>query len=526
MKRILSSFANLICLALISVLACSCNPKHPNRSIVILFENDVHCAIDGYPQMAAYRDQLSDTASVQMVSCGDFIQGGVVGSLSKGQAIIDIMKTMQYDVITIGNHEFDYKCPHLFSLMKELSVPVTCCNFIDYKTRQSVYPSYVISEVGGRKIAYVGVTTPTTLSTMPSAFVDEEGQRIYDLAKDEVFDCVQTAVDQARKAGAEYVFVLSHLGEEENDMGITSQAMVAATNGIDVVLDAHAHNVIPQAMVANKDGKEVPVSQTGTKFSHVGKLVILPNGKISISLIETETLTARNETVQAAVEKVKAETEAVTARLICHSDVALPLEDEDGFEFGRICESAAGDLATDAFRTIVGSDICVLDAGSIRNGLKSGNLTYGDIIAFLPYDSQLCEVDVTGEELVQMLMANTILIPNPDGQFPMVSGMRYTVDAITHVVSNVEVLDKTTGTFLPIEKEKSYTVASTEYTIFGGGLRSSLANARPLRMEIAQYCDAFVDYVSNSLNSHITEHNCHLDGRIKVKNLELALKNK
>lgn len=522
MKSILSSFANLICFTLISVLASSCNPNQPDRSIVILFENDVHCAIDGYPQMAAYRDQLSDMACVQMVSCGDFIQGGVVGSLSKGQAIIDIMKTMQYDVITIGNHEFDYKCPHLFSLMDDLSVPVTCCNFIDYQTRQSVYPSYVLNEVGGRKIAYVGVTTPTTLSTMPSAFVNEEGQKIYDLAKDEVFDCVQTAVDQARKAGAEYVFVLSHLGEEENDMGITSQAMVAATNGIDVVLDAHAHNVIPQAMVANKDGKEVPVSQTGTKFSHVGKLVILPNGEISISLVETETLTARNEIVQAAVDKVKAETEAITARHICHSDVALPLEDEDGFEFGRICESAAGDLATDAFRTIVGSDICVLDAGSIRNGLKSGDLTYGDILAFLPYDSQLCEAEVTGEELVEMLKANTILIPNPDGQFPMVSGLRYTVDAITHVVSDVKVLDKASNTFLPIVKDKTYSIASTEYTLYGGGLRSALVNARPVRKGVAQYCDAFVDYVTNHLDSLISEQNCHLDGRINVKRLQEA----
>lgn len=526
MKRIISSYANLISMAPVSGSLCAYAPKQHDRSIIIIFENDVHCAIDGYPQMAAYRDMLSDTAYVQLVSCGDFIQGGVVGSLSKGQAIIDIMKTMRYDVITLGNHEFDYKCPHLFNLINDLNVPVTCCNFVDNNSRNSIYPSYLIHEVGGRKIAYIGVTTPTTLSTMPSAFVDEEGRKIYDLAKDEVFDCVQTAVNQARKAGADYVIVLSHLGEEENDMGITSQAMVVATNGIDVVLDAHSHNVIPQAMVANKDGKEIPVCQTGTKFSHVGKLEILPNGEISISLVGIETLTVRNETVQFVVDKVRSETESVTARHLCQCDVALPLEDENGFEFGRICESAAGDLVTDAFRAIVGSDICVLDAGSIRNGLKRGNLTYGDIMAFLPYDSQLCEVVVTGEELLQMLKANTILIPNPDGQFPMVSGMRYTVDAITHVVSDVEVLDKVTNTFLPIVMNKTYTVTSTDYTIFGGGLRSSLANVQPVRNEIAQYCDAFVDYVTNHLHSHITEHDCQLDGRINVKHLEYFRMNK
>lgn len=494
------------------------------KSIVILFENDVHCAIDGYPALAGLRDAIADTAYTQLVCSGDFIQGGTIGAISKGSYIIEVLSKMGYNAITLGNHEFDFRTPQLLSLLKDLNPQVTCCNFIEKATGKTVYNDFVLSEVGDKKIAYIGVTTTSTLMSMPTAFYAEDGTMEYDLVPEQIADRVQRAADHARRVGANYVIVLSHLGEKSNENNLSSYELVAATSGIDAVLDGHTHSVVRQQMVRNKEGIEVPVSQTGTLFSNVGKLVIMPNGAIEVSLPAVSNISERSEAIQAEVDRIKADAEAVTNRVVAKSDVDLILRNHKGYEITRLAESNTGDLVTDAYRIITGADIGLLNAGAIRNSLKAGDLTYGDLMSLLPYDNLMCVAEATGAQLLNLLVVNTAKLPRPDGQFPAVSGMHYTVDANTHEVSNVTVLNKDSGQYEPLDLERVYTIASTDYAICNGGFRNTLAEARILRQGFMSYCDAFIEYVTQHLNGHITQDYAEVDNRITVTGIDEILK--
>lgn len=494
------------------------------RSIVVLYENDVHCAIDGYAKLAGLRDAIADTAYTQVVSCGDFIQGSTIGALSKGQYVIDVMKTVGYDAVTLGNHEFDFKMPRQLELLKDLGVPVVCANLVDVREYKPLYADYLISEVGGKRIAYVGVVTPSAYNSMPTAFRDVDGAPLYELNRDSVCTYVQRAVDKAHEAGADYVIVLSHLGENKRELrDVTSHDLAAHTRGIDVILDGHSHSVVPQKVVQNLDGRDVPITQTGTQFANFGKLVIMPDGKMDISLIDDKKLVANNAQVQATIDSIKQEVAVVTQRVIGKSDVALQLKDKHGIQLTRVWESNAGDLVTDAFRTIAGTDVAMVNAGSIRNSLDAGDLTYGDLVSLLPYDNMLCETEVTGQQIMDVLKLNTANLPRPDGQFPAVSGMHYTVDIDTHEVSNVEVLNSKTGQYEPINLEQTYTLASTDYAIYNGGFRNALANAKVTRDAFIGYCDALIEYFVNHLHSHITTEYEKPQGRITLLGFEKAL---
>lgn len=517
------------CIMVLSLFGCKTHSKivkdntKTEKSIVVLYENDVHCSVDGYPKMAGLRDAIADTAFVQTVSCGDFIQGAVIGAISKGDYIIDVMNRMNYDAVTLGNHEFDFKIPRLQSLMSKFNGRITCTNFITTDTGLPVFDEMVIKQVGGKKIAYIGVVTPTVRESMAIAFeekLDETGRVVYDITDSDIYSRVQKAVDKARAEGCDYVIVLSHLSEKANDSYITSHDLIAATRGIDVVLDGHSHSVVSKEMVRNLDGKEVPVTQTGTQFNNVGKLLILPNGSIDVQLIKSEEIGHVNADVQAVVDSVKILTEAVTNRIVGRSDVDLLLKDNNGREYVRFSESNTGNLVTDAFRIVCDADICILNAGSIRNAIKAGELTYGDLMSLLPYDNWMCTAEVTAAQIIETLKLNIVNLPYPDGQFPLVSGMQYTVDARNHEVSDVKILNKSTGTYEDIDMNRTYTIASTDYAIINGGLRKALADAKVLRKGIMHYCDCFVTYFTDHLHGRITDQYALPEGRITVVGLE------
>lgn len=492
-------------------------PVADNKSIVILYENDVHCILDGYPLVAGLYDAISDTAYVKLVSSGDFMSGGTLGAMSKGQYVMDVMKTLPYDAITFGNHEFDFRVPRLKELMNGLEDRLTCVNLVDKTNGELVYNEMVMTEAGNHKIAFIGVTTPSTLSTMPTAFVDDAGKQIYDLVPTEIYSRMQKAVDKARRQGAEYVFVLSHLGEGiEREFGIDSHGLVAATSGIDAVLDGHSHSLIRCDMVKNKSGIEVPVTQTGTQMKNIGKLVILPNGKFDFSVPEMSGIHESNGNVASAVGRIKAVADSITNRVVAHSDIDLKIK-VDGREISRTQETNTTNLVTDAYRIQTGADVVIMNAGGIRNAIKAGDLKYGDLVSLLPYDNYMSTVEVTGAQILRAIELNVKALPHPDGQFPVVSGMRYTVSASTHVVSNVEVLDKETGEYRPLDLDRTYVLTSTTYAIYEGGLHQALVDAKPIKKNFAHYCDAFIDYITQTLGGHITaEDYGHLEGRITV----------
>ncbi len=515
MKRILG--ISLLTYVMLGIAGEAYGQCQKQRSIVILYENDVHCAVDGYAKLAGLRDAIADTADVFLVSNGDYVQGQTVGAISKGQYIVDIMRTLDYDAITLGNHEFDYGMERMFQLLRQVPVPVVCCNLYDVRLGRNAFAPYVMKRLGNKKIAFLGVVTPTSMEDEAYAFKDERDSIIYDLQFEDIPVSVQRAVDEARRAGADYVIVNSHLGERENARHSDSHTMVAKTSGIDIVLDGHSHTVIQADTILNKEGKPIMVTQTGTKFANIGKLLITPDGKMSLSLIPIESVKEKNTYVAEVVDSINAMLNAQTSRLMCHSDVDLRITDDQGNEINRVAETNAGDIVTDAFRFVTGSDIAVLNCGSIRNEVKAGDLTYGDLLSLLPYDNYIVVAEVKGSTILSMLNKLMAFLPQPDGQFPQVSGMKFIIHEKEHRVSDVQILNSATQHYEPLNPDRVYTVATTKYCVTDGGLYNTLKGCKIKWETKRTYNDIFIEYVTKNLNGHIGKEYAEPQGRMVKK---------
>ena len=266
-----------------------------DKDIVILYTNDVHCGVDdniGYAGLALYKKQMQQqTPYVILVDAGDAIQGAPIGTLSDGSYLVDIMNQVGYDFVIPGNHEFDYGMNRFLELAKKMKCGYYSSNFMDLRTGKQVFAPYKMFTFGGVKVALVGASTPESFTkSTPTFFQDENGAYIYGFCEDEsgekLYANIQSSVDEAKKAGAEYVILVGHLGEEGTTPRWTSDEVIAHTNGIDAVIDGHSHETVPNKMVANKDGKQIPVTQTGTKLKDIGKMTIKTDGTITTELVD------------------------------------------------------------------------------------------------------------------------------------------------------------------------------------------------------------------------------------------------
>ncbi|MBP3717673.1 MAG: bifunctional metallophosphatase/5'-nucleotidase [Paludibacteraceae bacterium] len=531
----------LVCGLALSLFGCKtlqkAIPAGKEKSIVVLYENDVHCATENYAKLAGLRDAVADTAYVALVSSGDYLQGGTAGAISTGQYVIDVMKECGYDAVTIGNHEFDYKMPRMIELLRQLGStpittnhpyshmqsgnigqppPVTCVNLCDSKTNKELYRPYILKQLGNKKIAFVGATTPTARKTEEYAFVDKDYNELYNLSPDSLTDLIQKAVNNARQAGADYVVLLAHLGEEKNEFNSDSHSIARQTTGIDVVLDGHTHSEIIGDTVHNKTGQTVVISQTGTKLKNIGKLVITPNGTITTELVPTSQLTRENEKVKRAYTITCEKSSNFTEQVIGDNETLLLVRD-NGKKVIRLRETNAGDFVADAVMDYCKSDITMVNAGSIRTNLPSGEVTNGGIMDLAPYDNRLTVVEETGAKIVELLTACIQSLPNADGDFPQVAGLRFEIDGTNHTVSNVMVMNKSTRQYEPIKPDQLYTIGTTDYTVKGGGFKGLLRHSKIVREDNKTMSDMVALYLKYTLKGHIGKEYAEPQGRINLK---------
>ena len=479
-------------------------PAEPEE-IVVLYTNDVHCGVSdniGYTGLALLKNALKAAGkNVLLVDNGDAVQGGTIGTLSKGEYIIDIMNAVGYDVAAIGNHEFDYGMEQFMKNVERANFPYVCANFTD-AAGKPIFDAYKIFEIGGKKVAFIGVATPKTFtSSTPAYFQDENGNYIYTFSEDEtgkkLYDTVQNAVNDARAAGADYVIALTHLGIEEDCSPWTSSEVITNTSGIDVFLDAHSHSVLPKEIVKNKDGNDVILTSTGTKLNYVGCLTITPDGKLDTMLLNNSTveygklLGALNDDggVAEKIVAINAEFDALVNKVVANTKVDLVTQDPTNKDIRivRSQETNLGDLCADAYRTLSGADIAFVNGGGIRKDISAGDITFGQIIAVHPFGNAMCVVEATGAEILDALELSVSKLPGEFGGFEQVSGLKFYIDlnVDSTVVCNdkgdfievsgdrrvkgVTVLNRETGAYEPIDPEKTYTFASHNYMIKGGG---------------------------------------------------------
>ena len=460
------------------------------QEVYILYTNDVHCGVDdhlGYVSLMTAKAQLQALGkNVLLFDSGDFIQGDLIGTISKGKYIVDIMNLAGYDAVTVGNHEFDYGLDNLFELVKGLDPHVVCCNMTG-PDGGNVFDGYCMLDAGGWKLGIVGCTTPTTLtSSTPKFFQDDEGNFIYDFCYDTTGDrlaeAVQMSIDAAKAEGAEKIIVLGHIGVDPENTGnniyadLQSNILIGKTEGIDLFLDGHSHTQMPMELVAGKDGHEAVLTQTGTKLAKIGVAVLSPDGSITSRLVD-------DAGMKDLINEIEEDMNDDLSKVIATAEYPLYITDanDSSTRLVRKMETNLGDFCADAVLAACNADAAFVNGGGVRVDLPAGEITYGDLINVNPFGNQICVRNVTGAELLDALELSASQLPAEFGGFLQVSGISYTID--TSIPTPV-VLDEN-GMFEsvdgerrvkevyiqgePLEEEKTYSIASLSYILANGG---------------------------------------------------------
>ena len=524
----------VLCLSmLLSVLTLAACSGNKQESIVILYENDMHCAVDGYSKLAAMKDELkSGYDHVGVVSSGDFVQGGTLGAVSKGEYIIGLMNMVGYDAIALGNHEFDYQLPRLMELNNLSNTKFLSCNFAKVGEDKSYFDSYTIVSYGEVEIAYIGITTPETISSSnPAQFKNEDGEIIYTFHEAEMYSLVQANIDAVLAAGADYVIALSHIGYSEAGDFTDITDIIENTDGFDVVLDAHTHSVIEEMTVKDKSGDDVLLSSTGTKAKYIGKLTITEDGPHT-ELVETATYEKTDATVDAHLAELSESYAELGNRVIGRSAVTLNTHDGDT-RLVRNSETALGNLCSDALRMMARADVSFVNGGGLRAPIEAGEVTFNDIFSVFPFNNQVVTAEVTGKILLDMLEMGVMNYPNEDGSFPHMSGLTFSINTAIpssvktdengfftvvdgdYRVYDVKVLDKDSGEYCSLELDKKYVISGFNYFLidFGGGM-SMFKGANIIDAEGTLDVEVFEDYIVDHLGSVIGEEYANPQGRI------------
>lgn len=491
MKKLLALLLVLSMLLSFAAIAEEAAPEH--SSVVVLYTNDVHCGYAdniGYAGLSAYKKAFEKAGNtVLLADCGDAIQGDTIGTLSKGEYIIDMMNYVGYDVATIGNHEFDYGMDQFMALTEKANFPYVSANFVD-KDGNPFFDAYKIIEAGGWKIAFVGVSTPETLfKSNPVNFQDAEGNFIYSFCGEGdgkgVYTAAQNAVDAARAEGADIVIAITHLGTDAASIPFTSNDLIMNTTGIDAVLDGHSHSTWEQEMVKNAASEEVILTSTGTKLENVGALTIGYDAENDVPTLSTklhnESLFQDDETAE-FIAGIAVQFEGLLNEVVAHTDVDLTTKDPaTGERMVRSCETNLGDLCADAYLNMLGADIAFVNGGGVRADIAAGDITYGNIIKVHPFGNEACLILATGQQILDALELGSSGLPGELGGFLQVAGLTYEVD--TSIPSTVE--QDANGAFTgvagerrvknvlvngePIDPAGEYKLASHNFMLKNGG---------------------------------------------------------
>ena len=523
------------------------------KDVVILHTNDVHCGFYadddtfGAADLAAYKARLeSEGYAVILADAGDFVQGGIIGTLSDGAYPMEIMNALGYDVAIPGNHEFDYGMESFFALTAQAQFPYISANFTDLRTDEKPLEGYTLIEAGGMTIGFVGVTTPETpISSRPSNFQDENGETVYGFCGggdgSALYSAVQQAVDGALAEGAERIVVLGHMGDYVYDDRWSSAALIENVSGIDVFVDGHSHSVIDGAQVTDKDGDSVLLVSTGTKLANIGEITFTENGvetqliskaDFTPSVDETTPEYAAYAKITQTLADIEQEYSALVETAVASTPYDLTVNDPDtGERAVRNAETNLGDLCADAYRIRTGADAGLINGGGVRASIAAGDMTYGDIIEVQPFGNSLCVLEVTGQQLLDCLEMGARYYPEENGAFMQVSGLTYEI----HSYIKSSVTTDESGNFTgvsgeyrvknvlvggePLDTERVYTVASHDYMLLtcGDGM-SMFSGCNIVARELMLDNQALIGYLTEDLGGTVGAEysDPHGSGRIAV----------
>ncbi|MDO4940587.1 MAG: bifunctional UDP-sugar hydrolase/5'-nucleotidase [Erysipelotrichaceae bacterium] len=540
MKKILLSFLILgLCLT-----GCG-DVDFRSDDIVILFTNDISGAVDEgvtLAGVAAYKEYMETKSKyVALVDCGDAIQGNVISTASKGEVAIDVMNLVGYDVATFGNHEFDFGFERLEYLLNKANAEYICAN-ITYTGSGTNYLAdikpYKIISYGNKKVAFIGVTTPETLISSAPTIFKENGEYVYDFCSGngglDLCELVQGYVDEVKKEGADYVIVLGHLGRTVDNYtnSCSSDFLIRHTHGIDALIDGHSHVVYTNFCTENDQGEYVVSAQTGSRLESLGQLIIDTKGLISVSTVSD--IRNIDENLGNRISSFVYKYDEHLDEVVGTSNYKITSTDKEGRRLTRVRETTIGNFVADAYRYITSADIGYENGGGLKADIEEGTVTLRDIVAVSPYCNSICSVEVTGQEILDMLeywtkeVSSELYVDgevvHEFGSFPSLSGLKMTVD--TSIPSSVvvdenddlisvdgprrvkDVMVEENGEYVPIDVNKTYTIAAHDYMIKkgGSGMEVYLANHKIVANDVCLDYEALSIYLKEELNGDLSKY--------------------
>lgn len=502
---------------------------------VILHTNDVHGAVEGYAYIAQLKaDYEAKGAEVILVDAGDFSQGTTYVSSTKGADAVTMMNAAGYDVVTLGNHEFDYGYAQLKENMSKAKFKVVCADVFNEDGTPIFDASYTYTTKSGVKVGFFGMETPETQTKANPALM----KGLSFIGGKDLYKVTQEDVDMARSEGnADIVIALGHLGVDKSSEPNCSYNVMQNVKGIDLFIDGHSHTV----MTASKDNSMV--QSTGTGLAYVGAIVI-DNATKSIEsngLIDLSAYTKEDATVKAAADKIISDINAEYGKVFARTDVELNGDKDPG---NRTQETNLGDLITDSMLWAIRKDaeltvpaenvVAITNGGGIRAWIHKGDISKLDVNTVLPFGNTVAVVYVTGAELLEALEASTFALPDSLGGFPQIAGMNISIDATKKYdpqttpypsgsgkatyygpasINRVTINSVNGKAFDP---NKTYAVVTNNFCAAGGDTYYAFAAASSQFDTGLPLDEVLMDYITTELKGVVGEQYAQPQGRITI----------
>ena len=514
-------------------------PESLNGKTVVLHTNDVHGAIDKYAKVAALRDECyaKGATTVVLVDAGDFSQGSPYVSLSKGATAVEMMNAVGYDIVTLGNHEFDYGFPQLKTNMApgKAKFMVSCINLVDDKGDPIYNPGATapIPDNNGNtlfNLTIFGVATPETMTKANPALMKGinflQGEKLYDAAK--------AGIKIAREEGkSDIVIALGHLGVDDSSAPNRSIDFMQNVPGVDFFIDGHSHTV----MTASKENKMI--QSTGTGLAYVGAIIIDDASKSieSNGLLDLSNYEKEDATVKALADKIIADVKAEYGQVFAKTEVDLNGEKAAN----RTAETNMGDLITDAMMWAIRTKapsvdmtnaVAITNGGGIRASIKKGDITKLNVNTVLPFGNTLAVVYVKGSELLEALEASTFCTPESLGGFPQFAGMQVELNTAPKYDANADTYPGSTYhgpksinriTIKSIngkafDPNATYAVITNNFMAAGGDTYYAFAAAKEQFDTGLPLDEILMEYIATELNGVVGEQYAKPQGRLTIVN--------
>lgn len=482
MKRFLTVLLSLL---LLVTLFGGCQAK--DATVTIYYTTDMHGRVFadeetiGLDTIAALYDSTPDSL---LVDVGDFLHGAPAATLTDGADIVDLMKQAGYFAAAIGNHEFSFGKEILLERLEDANTG-TKLNILSANIQNEDETPFVdgtvIAEVAGLKI---GLFALTTLDTVVQAAPDA----VADLTFTDPVEAAKRSVAALQAEKCDLIIALTHLGSDAT-APVKGADIAAQVEGIDAVIDGHSHVQLDEVV------RDIPVVAAGEYGQVVGKLTLqYSGGKVSHFenvLLDKAALAevVPDAEVAASIAEIQQAQDAILTEVVGNTKVSL----EGEKQIVRTEETNLGNLTADCLLDVAGADVGLMNGGCIRATIPQGDITKGMVLEAFPYSNLVVVKEVTGAQLLDILEHACGLLPEADGRFAQVSGIRFTLDADAE--PRVTDLCLTDGT--PIKMEQVYQLATNDYIAAGGDDYPHLAEI-PILSQGKTVEEVFLEYLSRA----------------------------